>query len=32
MEIEESEQLFYFGYIMAKKLEKESIIENKVNE
>ena len=29
MEIEESEQLFYFGYIIAKKLEQESKIENK---
>lgn len=29
MEVEESEQLFYFGYIIAKKLEKESKIENK---
>lgn len=29
MELEESEQLFYFGYIIAKKLEQESKIENK---
>lgn len=29
MVLEEYEQLFYFGYIMAKKLEQESKIENK---
>lgn len=29
MDLEESEQLFYFGYIIAKKLEQESKIENK---
>ncbi len=27
MEIEENEQLFFFGYIIAKKLEEESKIE-----
>lgn len=27
MSVERSEQLFYFGYILAKELEKESIIE-----